>query len=34
MDENYEDLFARIRARCRQERWHGPDISNPFLFVE
>jgi hypothetical protein len=34
MDENYEMLFQRIRARCRQQRWHGPDISNPFKLVE
>lgn len=29
MDENYEELFARIRTRCRQQRWHGPDMHNP-----
>jgi hypothetical protein len=34
MDENSEALFQRIRARCRQQRWHGPDISNPFKIVE
>ena len=33
MDENYEELFQRIRAKCRQQRWHGPDGSNPFEFV-
>ncbi len=34
MDENYEELFERIRAKCRQQRWHGPDISNPWKIVE
>ncbi|HEU0003221.1 MAG TPA: SMI1/KNR4 family protein [Ktedonobacteraceae bacterium] len=34
MDENYEALFQRIRVRCQQQRWHGPDISNPFKIVE
>ncbi len=34
MDENYEELFARIRARCRQQRWHGPEIDNPWGIVE
>lgn len=34
MDENYEELFERIRTKCRQQRWHGPDISNPFKIVE
>jgi hypothetical protein len=33
MDGNYETLFQRIRARCRQQRWHGPDGSNPFVIV-
>ena len=34
MDENYEELFQRIREKCRQQRWHGPDISNPWKIVE
>ncbi|MGH2497304.1 MAG: SMI1/KNR4 family protein [Ktedonobacteraceae bacterium] len=34
MDEDYEALFQRIRTRCQQQRWHGPDISNPFKIVE
>jgi len=34
MDQDYEELFERIRTRCRQQRWHGPDISNPFPLVE
>lgn len=34
MDENYERLFQRIREKCRQQRWHGPDMDNPFKIVE
>ena len=34
MEKNYEELFQRIRARCRQQRWHGPDIYNPIKIVE
>lgn len=34
MDENYESLFQRIRAKCLQQRWHGPDNSNPFEIVK
>ncbi|MDQ2715840.1 MAG: hypothetical protein M3Z08_13100 [Chloroflexota bacterium] len=34
MDENYEELFARIRARCHQQRWHGPEMDNPGEIVE
>jgi hypothetical protein len=33
MDETYEELFQRIRMKCRQQRWHGPDNSNPFEIV-
>lgn len=33
MVENYEELFQRIRARCLQQRWHGPDTYNPFEIV-
>src|SRR5579859_1021052 len=34
MDENSEELIERIREKCRQQRWHGPDMRNPFRFIE
>jgi hypothetical protein len=34
MDENNEELIERIREKCRQQRWHGPDMDNPFRFIE
>jgi hypothetical protein len=34
MDENYEELFERIRAKCRQQHWYGPDLHNPFQIIK
>lgn len=34
MDENNEELIERMREKCRQQRWHGPDMHNPFPIVE
>ena len=32
MAERYADLFERIRDRCRQQGWYGPDAEAPARF--
>lgn len=34
MDENYGELFERIRAKCRQQHWYGSDLHNPFQIIK
>lgn len=34
MSNAYADLIERIREKCRQQRWYGPDLQSPAYIQE